>query len=335
VFVPPRCPYTDCHYHPKPGPRFFLRHGTYRARCRSHPVPRFRCRACRRSFSRQSFRADRHQKKPHINAPFLRLMVSCVGLRQAARALLVARRTVERRFLWLTRHAQDLQENRLAGTALCGPFQLDELESFEANRYQPVTVPVLIDQASLFMLKTAVGPLRRKGRMSPLQIRRRAAHEALHGRRPSWSGPAVRQVLGSLRPLVDPVAPVVLHSDEKPLYGRLGRALFPGRFLWRTHPAAARRDRTNPLFPINHTNARLRHFLARLRRRTWCVSKKRDCLQGHLGMAALWANFCRGITNRTRTTPAVALGVAARPFRVEELLAWRQDWGPLSLGPGS
>jgi hypothetical protein len=54
-----------------------------------------------------------------------------------------------------------------------------------------------------------------------------------------------------------------------------------------------------------------------------------------LGMAALWANFCRGITNRTRTTPAVALGVATRPFRVEELLAWRQDWGPLSFGPGS
>jgi hypothetical protein len=123
---------------------------------------------------------------------------------------------------------------------------------------------------------------------------------------------------------------VVLHSDHQPLYGRLGRGLFGTRFLWRTHDATARRDRANPLFPINHTNARLRHFLSRLRRRTWCVSKRREGLEGHLQIAALWMNYCRGITNRTPTTPAQALGILPRALRSEELLAWRQDWGLLS-----
>jgi hypothetical protein len=79
------------------------------------------------------------------------------------------------------------------------------------------------------------------------------------------------------------------------------------------------------LFPINHTNARLRHFLSRLRRRSWCVSKDRVPLAGHLDIAALWINYARGITNRTATTPAQALGVVPRAYRVEELLAWRQD----------
>jgi hypothetical protein len=259
-------------------------------------------------------------------------MVSCVGQRQAARALGVARRTVERRVRWLAAHAEAFQKYRLRDAALHGPFQLDEMESFEANRYQPVTVPVLIDRKTLFIVATAVGPLRRKGRMTSLQRRRRAEHEAVHGRRPAGSMRAVHQVLGRLVPLTADRA-VVLESDRKALYGQLGVRTFGSRFVWRTHSAAARRDRDNPLFPINHTNARLRHFLARLRRRTWCVSKSRAALQGHLQIAALWANWCRGITNRTPTTPAQALALASRPYRPEELLAWRLLWPAPTTAP--
>ena len=330
MFIPIRCPNIDCRAHRDPVRGFFVREGFYHPLCRSHAVPRFRCRLCGRGFSRQTFRADRRQKKPAINAACLDLMVSCVGMRQAARVLRVARRTVERRFAWLAQHAADFQANRLAAARLRGPFQLDELESFESNRYQPVTVPVLIERRSLFIVASAVGLLRRMGRLTPQQRLRRAAHEARHGRRPSESPQAVRAVLKTLRAVSPPAASIVLESDEKPLYGRIGRDLLGRRFFWRPHSASARRDRRNPLFPINHTNARLRHFLARLRRRTWCVTKKKTWLQAHLHIAALWSNFCRGITNRTETTPAQALGLAPRRYRSEEVLGWRQDWGPLS-----
>jgi hypothetical protein len=121
---------------------------------------------------------------------------------------------------------------------------------------------------------------------------------------------------------VHPSIPVVLDSDRKPSYQRIGTELFGDRFLGRTHDAKARRDTRNPLFPINHTNARLRHFLSRLRRRSWCVSKKASGLADHLAIATVWVNYVRGITNRTRTTPAEALGVAPRAYRVEEVLAW-------------
>jgi transposase-like protein len=328
VFVPVRCPHPDCRAHRHPLTGFYVRDGSYRPLCRSHPVPRFRCRVCGRGFSRQTFRADCRQKKPFLNAACLDLMVACVGLRQAARVLRVARRTVERRFAWLARHAADFQANRLAAARLDGTFQLDELETFEANRYQPLTAAVLIERSSLFIVATAVQPLRRKGHMTPLQRRRRAEHEARHGRRPSQSRLAVEAVLRRLRDVAP--ARVVLESDEKPLYGQLGRRLLGPRFAWRTHSASARRDRRNPLFPINHTNARLRHFLSRLRRRSWCVTKRRAWLQAHLDIATLWSNFCRGITNRTRTTPAQSVAVAPRRYRPEEVLAWRQDWGVLS-----
>jgi transposase-like protein len=323
-----------CRCHRFPALAFSIRDGHYRAHCRNYPVQRFRCRACGRGFSRQTFRADYRHKKPHLNASFLRLMVACVGQRQAAQVLQVARRTVEHRFRWLGRHAADLHHNRLATARLRGPFQLDELESFAANRYQPVTVPVLIDRQSLFIVATSVGALRRRGRLTPQQRLRRATHERRRGRRPSQSAAAVRAVFKRLRDVVPSDEPVVLDSDHKPLYGSLGRTLFASRFRWRRHDATARRDHANPLFPINHTNARLRHFLARLRRRTWCVSKRESALRAHLSIATVWSNYVRGITNRTRTTPAQALRIVPRSYRPEELLAWRQDWGSLSLAPG-
>ena len=331
MFTPPRCPYDSCRAHHNPPERFFKCDGTYQPLCRPHPVQRYRCRLCRRRFSRQSFRADRSQKKPYLNAAFLHLMTACVALRQTARVLRVARRTIERRFAWLAAHAGRFHRNRLAHASLNGPFMLDEMETFEGNRYQPVTVPVLIEPRSLFVIASEVGPLRRKGRMTPAQRRLRGEHERKHGRRPSHSAAAVRSVLERLRSCAAPDGPVELVSDQKPLYEHLGGRVFGSRFRWQAHSASARRDQHNPLFPINHTNARLRHFLSRLRRRSWCVSKRRQRLREHLQIAALWVNYCRGITNRTGTSPAQALGLAPRRYREEEVVAWREDWGRLAF----
>ena len=61
------------------------------------------------------------------------------------------------------------------------------------------------------------------------------------------------------------------------------------------------------------------------------MSKRREALAAHLAIATLWVNYARGITNRTSTTPAQALGIASRAYRVEELLSFRQDWGAQSL----
>ena len=159
--------------------------------------------------------------------------------------------------------------------------------------------------------------------MTKLQLRRRAEHEAEHGRRSSESAKAVRSVLEKLLPIVP--RQVVLDSDHKPSYQTIGRALFGKRFFGSQHDATQRRDERNPLFPINHTGARLRHFLSRMRRRSWCVSKRRSKLACHLDISMVWTNYARGITNRTRTTPAQALQVVPKRYRIEEILSWRQD----------
>jgi len=97
VFQPPRCPYHGCAFHDSPakGVHWFLRNGHYRPLCRSQPVPRFRCLGCRRSFSRQSFRMDYRDHRPHLNRKLLELVASGTGLRKSARALRISNRCLE------------------------------------------------------------------------------------------------------------------------------------------------------------------------------------------------------------------------------------------------
>src|SRR5262245_59486761 len=228
MFTPTQCPRIGCANHARPLPRFFKRHGRYHPKCRNHAVERFRGRACKGTFSRQTCRADYRQRKPHINTTFFHLMVNCVGQRQAASVLGVARRTVERRFVWLGLHCRGFHRNHLERAVLEGPFQLDEFESFESNRYQPLTIPVLIDRRTLFVVGSAVAPLRRKGRMTTLQRQRRTEHEAEHGRRPSESSKSVRSVMHVLARVVPKTTAVVLDSDHKPTYQSIGRQLSGG-----------------------------------------------------------------------------------------------------------
>jgi len=93
MFEPPRCPNPECSAHTRPVGCFWFRNGTYRCLCRPNPVPRFRCRLCQKRFSRQTFRADYRDHKPHLNAEVLSRLVSGTGLRQTAREVGLSFRT--------------------------------------------------------------------------------------------------------------------------------------------------------------------------------------------------------------------------------------------------
>ena len=323
-FTPPFCPNRACLYNKTPIAGFAWSHGRYHSACLNRSVPRFVCSGCRRTFSLATFRFSYRQKKPLVDASLMNLLCNGVSLRGAARLLDINRKTVFAKLSRIARHSRRLHHARLAAHNISGTFQLDEMETFETNRYKPVSVPVLIEKRSYFVVATATAPLRRKGRMTPAQIKKRAQLELIHGRRRSGSDAAVTRCLAALARHAQ--RPVVLESDRKPSYGALCRRLLHKQVLHLTHDSRARRDRANPLFPINHTNAMLRYCLARLRRRSWCVTRVRAWLQHALDLYSAWFNYCRGITIKTRISPAQALGLASRKLKTTEWLSWRQDW---------
>ena len=145
-------------------------------------MPRFKCRFCSRGFSRQTFREDYCDNKPYLNAQLLELLCHGMGLRQAGIIVQLSRRCAEMKARKMSRHVARLNKNLLDQFPEGCSFQMDEMEAFENERTVcPITVPVLIEQESMFVVDARSAPIRPSGRMS---ARRREAirrNEKRHG----------------------------------------------------------------------------------------------------------------------------------------------------------
>lgn len=333
-FAPPRCPNRSCEHHEQPKTGFFVRRGSYQPRCRTEPVPRFCCRGCGKGFSRQTFRHDYRDRRPACNGPLFDLLCSGVGFRQAGRLLQLDVHSVQGKARKMARTCGPLHENLGARLPEGRSYVLDEEETFEGASIRPLTMPVLIEQDSWFVVGTAVGPIRRLARRGTRRRRLQDRAEQEHGRRPDRSAACVRAVLEQLRQRL-PAGPLLLRSDQKASYCRLLRSVFGDRAQHVRISGRLQRGTHNPLFPINTTLAMTRDNMGRLRRRSWLVTKQAACLQLHLHLFTVYRNYVRRRFNRDARseTPACHLKLLPRQMHTDEVLAWRQDWGPLSIHP--
>ncbi|MFY9345884.1 MAG: hypothetical protein WAT39_25555 [Planctomycetota bacterium] len=335
-FVPPRCPNTDCEQHRKPTPGFFRRRGFYYPACRREGVPRFRCLSCGRGFSRQTFRHDYGDRRPADNVPLFMLLASGVGLRQCGRFLDMDPRAVQQKKSKMARMLALLHSNLCPTLARHDGFVLDEEETYEAASIRPLTMPVLIEKQTWFVVATAVGSIRRLAAVGSARRERQDKDEQRRGPRPDQSSECVRKVLEELARRV-PTGNILLRTDQKKTYGPIASGVFPGRLVHEQTSSRLLRNANNPLFPINVTLAMTRDNCGRLRRRSWLVTKKAERLQNHLAIFIAYRNYVRRRFNRDqkRQTPAVLLGLVPRNLDRQEVLAWRQDWGDHSIHPMS
>lgn len=334
MFEPPCCPHPDCSQHHRPQPGFYRRHGSYKARCRPHPVPRFRCKSCRRTFSRQTFRVDYCDHRPELNVRLVRYLASGLGLRQSARLLGLSPRCTELKARKLGRHLRRLNLSLRGPLPEGASLQLDELETYEGRRNtRPLSVPVLIERKSRLVVWAESAPIRPSGRMSP-ERRKAIEAEDAHKRRKDLSQRAVRRTLRRGAALTGELAAVLLETDEKSTYPALAREAFgEARLVHSRTNSRLARGTWNPLFPINHTEAMARDLMGRLRRDSWLVSKKRRYLDLALHVFIAYRNYVRRRFNDDEASPAQVLGFVPRRLSWGELLSWRQEAGARSLHP--
>lgn len=336
-FVPPRCPNRDCAQHQCPTPGFFRRRGSYVPQCRPEGVPRFRCKSCRRGFSRQTFRHDYRDKRPHDNAAVFFQLISGTGMRQVARSLSCDPRTVQRKQRKMAVTLAGLHANLSHILPAGHTWLLDEEETYEGASIRPLTMPVLIERETWFVVATAVGPIRRLAPAGTARRRRQNRDElAQGGPRPDESARCVAAVLQTLADKV-PAGLVVLHTDQKASYATIARTVLGDRLVHLTTAGSRVRDTSNPLFPINTTLAMTRDNCGRLRRKSWLVTKRAPRLQDHMILFTVYRNYVRKRFNHDQEdeTPAKLLGLLPRNLDRHEVLAWRQDWGSRSIHPMS
>ena len=332
AFVPPHCPRTDCRYHTCSAGWRWVRYGSYRRQCEPRVIARFRCGHCRCTFSTQSFSPTYWLKRPELLSRIFYRVLTCAGYRQIAREAGCAATTVMSQAARLGRHCLLLLHELRPRGALGEALVIDGFESFAYSQYHPLHLNLAVGAESHFGYAFTHAELRRKGRMTTRQRRRRAQLEARHGR------PDPKAIEHGVATLLELAVPepqaVVLRSDEHDAYPRALRRL--PRHAFTHQRVSSRRARTpgNPLFPVNLMDLQLRHNSANLKRETIAFSKRHASVVERTAILLLWCNEMKPFSERHGgATRAMRLGLRSRPLTVAEALRHRLFPARVGLPP--
>jgi transposase-like protein len=329
-WAPPHCPNPNCPYYTHShGPWPFQRRGSFPRRNPPRRVPRFQCRHCHRSFSQQTFSTTYWLKKPRLLPRIFDLSVGAMANCQLARALQCAPATVDSQLARLARHCLLFQRQLLAQASPPVDIAIDGFTTFEASQYFPFEFLVAVNRENSFLEHFTEAPLRRSGRMTDAQKKRRTALEVAFGRPdPKAVETGMREVLTVT---LAGATTATVHSDEHRAYPRAMRGL-ACEITHQTISSRARRDTRNPLFEINALDAFIRHSRADHRRETLAFARRRQASAERLAVFVVWKNFVKKRwERRCRATPAMLRGLVDRVLTVEDILATRLFPGRIPL----
>jgi hypothetical protein len=343
AFQPPFCPWRECEEHRRqtPGYRFKI-HGSYSTKRRRN-VTRFRCKSCRRTFSRQTFSVTYYRKRPELLCRVAAGIVGGSALRQIARTLDCAPTTVARISAHLGRHAMLLHARSLQTLRgkLSEPIVFDHFETFEFTQDYPFGVGTAVGAESWFVYGLDPAPHARSGRRSPAQRRRLAARpkRATLGR---YAG-STRRILDSLLNLAPDRLSIT--SDAHPEYARtVARHPQKERIRLRGHPNPKRGPKGSPrsfealerdqaLFAVDLLHKILRHTLAHHRRETIAFARRLNAAMERLALTAIWRNFVKACSERKprSPSPAIVLGLTDSRWSWRRVLSRRLFFDRSSL----
>jgi len=273
----PRCPNLQC---PSPLPR---KNGTYFRPSDSKSIQRWVCKNCNRHFSAATFQAPYLQNKRRANPEVAKLLCSGVSQRRIALLLKITRVTVARKLAFLAQEAELRHDVWLETLPKVEKVQFDDLLTIEHTKCKPLAISLAVEGGTRRILGFEVSSIPASG---PLASLSRHKYGPRRNRRPH----GLQRLFDTIRKALDPA--VSFLSDEDPLYPPLVRRNFPGSAHMR-HPGGRgcisgqgelKKLRYDPLFSLNHTCAMLRANINRLFRRTWCTTKKPECLRQHIAV---------------------------------------------------
>ena len=323
-FAPPHCPRSACPSHRSGEPWRWTRHGSFVRDAAPHRIPRFRCAHCKHTFSAQSFSTTYWLKRPDVLVPIAHRLLACSGYRQIAREARCDPTTVMRHAARIGRHALLwLHDNRPAGP-IEEPVVIDGYERFAYSQYHPCHLNLVVGSTSHFTYAFTHTALRRKGRMTVQQKRRRQRLEAEDGR------PDPRGIEWGIHAALKLAAPepqaLLVQSDEHADYPRaLARLRREGyEIVHRTTSSLAARTPANPQFPVNLMDLLLTQNLACFKRETIAFAKLQLAVVLRSAWLIVWRNYTKPFSERHGGgTPAMRVGIRSHPVSVGEILKRR------------
>ena len=273
----PRCPILKC---PSPMPR---KNGTYFRPSDSKSIQRWVCKSCKSHFSAATFQDAYLQNKRRANPEVAKLLCSGVSQRRIALLLKITRVTVARKLAFLAKGSEQRHEIRLQMLPKAKEVQFDDLITIEHTKCKPLAISLAVETGTRRILGFEVSSIPASGPLASLSRNK-------YGPRRNTRPRGLQRLFDKVRTALD--KDVSFRSDEDPLYPQVVRRNFPGSVHIR-HPGGRgcisgqgelKKLLFDPLFSLNHTCAMLRANINRLFRRTWCTTKKPECLRQHIAV---------------------------------------------------
>jgi len=324
--IPPFCPYPGCpnfyRFSEADDTSWYHLHGSYL----TEPfgvVNRFKCKACERTFSEQTFSLHYYVKRFITVEDVLRYLGSGMSIRAMGRALDASTGTIENRISRIARQALVIHERAIENTIVDEDVVADGFESFISSQYFPHTIQFLAGKGSQFVYGFNDLMSRRKGRMREEQKQRRAELDT----KVRFEANAVRRRftellfrLLSLTRFPSPAPPIpTLFTDEHLGYvaavaevkKRLGLKADEG-FLHVRISSKKARTKQNRLFSVNYLDREIRKDMAGHRRETTCWDRSRVASNERIAAYAFYRNYLKPfrITNKREAYPVTHAEVA-------------------------
>lgn len=264
---------------------FQIKDGFYFRHDDSRKIQRFRCKICHCRYSKATFTLEKNQKKRRINLQVRAMLSMGVSQRNCAYGLKVARKTIERKLIYLSKKAEQNQQKYLE-TLKKNPImevQFDDLISSIHTKLKPISVSVVTCPKTFMILGAKVSEIPAFGKLAVFSRKK-------YGRRKNLHTKTLNNLLANLQPMISPLAH--FKTDEHKRYPELIKNHFPNS----THETFKGQRATvvgmgelktksyDPLFAINHTLACFRYGMNRFIRRTWCTTKKLENAQHHINI---------------------------------------------------
>ena len=249
-------------------------------------------------------------------------VTGCMCNRQIARELKASPSTVDRQISRLARHCLLFHQRVTQDIEPPTEVVVDGFESFELSQYFPIHHHVAVEKDTDFFIYFTDSPLRRKGRMTKEQKKRRQHLENVLGR------PDPKAIEKDMKELIEvtlkDAASAVVYSDDHRAYPRSIKQI-DCQIQHKITPGKEHRDRNNPLWPVNLLDLLIRHSSSNHKRETIAWSKRRQGSAERLAIMLVWRNYMKGRREKERgsPTPAMVKGLTDRPLEIEDILDGR------------
>jgi transposase-like protein len=258
----------------------FIKKGYYTTKHNHQPVPRYKCKDCHANFSSHSNRETFGQHRPDLNQQIFELASSSVTMRRIAIVAKCSRLTVERKLIFIAEQARLSHEQFLSQKINeTKSVHFDEMETYQHTKCKPLSIALAVDNESGDIIDAQVAKMRCKGKLATISA----------NKYPEWNTDnrkeASLRVIHTIKKMS--CEDVVVISDGKKVYPDIIHAVLP---MAQVVQHVKKKAKYDPLFTINHTSAKIRADLSRMRRRTWATTKKWQNLQRHLLIYIAWNN---------------------------------------------